>query len=236
MRALGLERHADQGVVVLAADLPYVTAEDVRELVALARPLALAAAPTAPRMQSPPGRPSAFGPSYGPGSAARHGGRLRRAGIENDIDTPGDLGLAQRSYAAGDPARRRRRRCALRARPARQPPAASVTIVGNVGDDLEHWGLHVSPDLDTVLYTLRGRSTRAGLGRGGRHARGDGSGRRLGGADWFILGDRDIGLHLVRSERLRAGEPLSAITADFAAARPPGQLIPATDDRLRTAS
>ena len=57
----------------------------------------------------------------------------------------------------------------------------------------------------------------------------------LGGVDWFILGDRDIGLHLVRSERLRAGEPLSAITADFArryglAAR----LLPASDDRLRT--
>ena len=57
----------------------------------------------------------------------------------------------------------------------------------------------------------------------------------LGGVDWFILGDRDIGLHLVRSERLRAGEPLSAITADFARRSACGAaLLPATDDRLRT--
>ena len=57
----------------------------------------------------------------------------------------------------------------------------------------------------------------------------------LGGSDWFILGDRDIGLHLVRSERLRAGEPLSAVTADFARRYGLGaRLLPASDDRLRT--
>jgi LPPG:FO 2-phospho-L-lactate transferase len=57
----------------------------------------------------------------------------------------------------------------------------------------------------------------------------------LGGSDWFVLGDRDIGLHLVRSERLRAGEPLSAISADFARRYGLGaRLLPASDDRLRT--
>ena len=115
-------------------------------------------------------------------------------------------------------------------------PAADVTIVGNVGDDLEHWGLSISPDLDTLLYTLTGRiHPEQGWGVAGDTREAMGVVAELGGVDWFILGDRDIGLHLVRSERLRAGEPLSSVTADFArryglAAR----LLPATDDRLRT--
>ena len=115
-------------------------------------------------------------------------------------------------------------------------PAEDVTIVGNVGDDLEHWGLSISPDLDTLLYTLTGRiHPEQGWGVAGDTREAMGVVAGLGGVDWFILGDRDIGLHLVRSERLRAGEPLSTVTADFAhhyglAAR----LLPATDDRLRT--
>ena len=115
-------------------------------------------------------------------------------------------------------------------------PAEDVTIVGNVGDDLEHWGLSISPDLDTLLYTLTGRiHPEQGWGVAGDTREAMGVVAELGGVDWFILGDRDIGLHLVRSERLRAGEPLSSVTADFArryglAAR----LLPATDDRLRT--
>ena len=115
-------------------------------------------------------------------------------------------------------------------------PPADVTIVGNVGDDLEHWGLSISPDLDTLLYTLTGRvHPEQGWGVAGDTREAMAVVAELGGVDWFILGDRDIGLHLVRSERLRAGEPLSAVTADFArryglAAR----LLPASDDRLRT--
>lgn len=115
-------------------------------------------------------------------------------------------------------------------------PPADVTIVGNVGDDLEHWGLSISPDLDTLLYTLTGR-VHAGQGWG---VAGDTRAAmavvaELGGVDWFILGDRDIGLHLVRSERLRAGEPLSSVTADFARRYGLGaRLLPASDDRLRT--
>jgi LPPG:FO 2-phospho-L-lactate transferase len=113
---------------------------------------------------------------------------------------------------------------------------AGVTILGNVGDDVELLGLHVSPDLDTVLYTLSGRIDPVnGWGVAGDTREAQGVASRLGGADWFVLGDRDIGLHLVRSERLRAGEPLSAITADFV--RRLGlvvALLPATDDPLRT--
>jgi 2-phospho-L-lactate/phosphoenolpyruvate guanylyltransferase len=94
--ALALERHAGAtGIAVLAADLPDVTADDVRTLVANANPLALVAAPDGTTNAIAACPPSAFRPSYGPGSAARHGGtRLRLAGMERDIDSPDDLGLA----------------------------------------------------------------------------------------------------------------------------------------------
>jgi LPPG:FO 2-phospho-L-lactate transferase len=113
---------------------------------------------------------------------------------------------------------------------------ASVTVVGNVGDDVELLGLHISPDLDTVLYTLADRIDPVnGWGVAGDTREAMTAAAELGGADWFILGDRDIGLHLVRSERLRAGEPLSAITADLAARLGLAiRLLPASDDRLRT--
>ena len=113
---------------------------------------------------------------------------------------------------------------------------ASVTIIGNVGDDVELLGLHVSPDLDTVLYTLSGRIDPVnGWGVAGDTREAQTVASELGGAGWFILGDRDIGLHLVRSERLRAGEPLSSITADLARRLGLGiRLLPATDDPLRT--
>jgi 2-phospho-L-lactate guanylyltransferase len=93
---LALERHASApGVVVLAADLPHVTAADVRELIAHAQPLALVAAADGTTNAIAASPPAAFRPSYGPGSAARHGGtRLRLVGIERDVDTPDDLGHA----------------------------------------------------------------------------------------------------------------------------------------------
>ena len=111
-----------------------------------------------------------------------------------------------------------------------------VTAIGNVGDDLEILGLDVSPDLDTVLYTLAGLLDE-GRGWGVR----DESyavlrqAERLGASGWFTLGDRDIGLHLVRTERLRLGEPLSSVMHDLARALGVAvRLLPATDDRLRT--
>jgi 2-phospho-L-lactate/phosphoenolpyruvate guanylyltransferase len=90
---LGLEHLARaEAVVAIAADLPYVTGEDVRELLELARPLVVAAAPDGTTNAVAARPPSALVPSYGPGSAARHGGLLvRRPRLEKDIDTPDDL-------------------------------------------------------------------------------------------------------------------------------------------------
>src|SRR3954452_12769823 len=115
-------------------------------------------------------------------------------------------------------------------------PPADIVVVGNVGDDVEPHGLHVSPDLDTVLYTLtgwidedKGWGVRADSDRALERA------RDLGADAWFWLGDLDIGLHLARTEALRRGEPLSAVTARLAERLGlPLRLIPATDDRLRT--
>jgi LPPG:FO 2-phospho-L-lactate transferase len=113
---------------------------------------------------------------------------------------------------------------------------ADITVIGNVGDDLEVCGLHVSPDLDTLLYTLAGLAdSERGWGRADETWNALGAMRELGREGWFQLGDRDIGLHLVRTEALRSGEPLSAVTARLA--RTVGlslMLLPATDDRLRT--
>jgi len=112
----------------------------------------------------------------------------------------------------------------------------SLTIVGNVGDDVEVFGLHVSPDLDTILYTLTGRlDEERGWGRSDESWNALEEAGRLGADTWFQLGDRDLGLHLVRTEKLRRGEPLSSVTRELATAFGLGPaLLPATDDRLRT--
>ena len=113
---------------------------------------------------------------------------------------------------------------------------AAVTVIGNVGDDLEVLGLHVSPDLDSVLYALAGvGDERRGWGRAGETWRALETLESLGGESWFRLGDRDLGLHLVRTEALRRGEPLSAITSRLTEALGvEAEVLPATDDRLRT--
>jgi LPPG:FO 2-phospho-L-lactate transferase len=116
-------------------------------------------------------------------------------------------------------------------------PPRSVTVVGNVGDDAEVLGLHVSPDLDSLVYTLGNvHDAKRGWGRRGETWNALGTARRLGDDEtWFQLGDLDIGLHLVRTKALRAGEPLSSVTARVAAAFGLElTLLPATDDRLRT--
>ena len=111
-----------------------------------------------------------------------------------------------------------------------------VTVIGNVGDDVEVLGLHVSPDLDSILYALAGVvDERRGWGRSGETWHALETVGALGGEDWFALGDLDLGLHLVRTQALRAGEPLSAVTARLAQALGVATtLLPATDDRLRT--
>ena len=114
--------------------------------------------------------------------------------------------------------------------------AAATTAIGNVGDDVEVLGLHVSPDLDSILYALAGLADdERGWGRAGETWRALETVRELGGEAWFALGDLDLGLHLVRTQALRAGEALSTVTARLAAAfGVETRLLPATDDRLRT--
>ena len=112
----------------------------------------------------------------------------------------------------------------------------NVSIIGNVGDDVEILGLHVSPDLDSILYALAGVSDEErGWGRADETWNALETAAELGGDAWFRLGDRDLGLHLVRTQQLRTGLPLSAVTAQLAAAFGLRcALLPATDDPLRT--
>jgi LPPG:FO 2-phospho-L-lactate transferase len=115
-------------------------------------------------------------------------------------------------------------------------PAEELLIIANTGDDFEHLGLHVSPDIDTLTYSLASLDNQE-LGWGRRdeswafmEALG-----ALGGATWFRLGDRDLATHVERTRRLRAGDSLSAITADFARRLGVGpRLLPMSDDPVRT--
>jgi LPPG:FO 2-phospho-L-lactate transferase len=111
-----------------------------------------------------------------------------------------------------------------------------LTVVGNVGDDLEILGLHVSPDLDSLLYTLSGLiDAERGWGRADETWNALESAASFGGEDWFRLGDRDIGLHLVRTRALREGVSLSDLTARLTShAGVASTIIPATDDPVRT--
>jgi len=115
-------------------------------------------------------------------------------------------------------------------------PPAEITAVVNVGDDLDLHGLHISPDLDTVTYSLAGMDNRdTGWGVDGESWAVMDELARLGGEDWFRLGDRDLATHLFRTGRLRAGAPLSAVTAEVCRRRGVGvRLLPVTDDPLRT--
>lgn len=115
-------------------------------------------------------------------------------------------------------------------------PQDSLSLILNTGDDFRHLGLHISPDIDTALYTLGGIHNRE-LGWGREHE----SWRcmealdTLGGETWFRLGDTDLATHILRTQRLAAGESLSAITADFAhrlGIR--ARLLPMSDDAVRT--
>jgi LPPG:FO 2-phospho-L-lactate transferase len=113
---------------------------------------------------------------------------------------------------------------------------AGVTAVVNVGDDLEVLGLAVSPDLDSVVYALAGLADdERGWGRADETWNALATVEVVGGEGWFRLGDRDLGLHLVRTQALRQGEALSAVTARLTAAlglEP--TILPATDEPLRT--
>ncbi|MFC3173926.1 2-phospho-L-lactate transferase [Novosphingobium bradum] len=111
-----------------------------------------------------------------------------------------------------------------------------LTVVVNVGDDFDHLGLRICPDLDTVTYTLANLNNRElGWGQVGETWSFMDALGKLGGPAWFNLGDRDLATHVLRTHRLAAGEPLSAIVADFAKARGIAQaILPVTDDPVRT--
>jgi len=113
---------------------------------------------------------------------------------------------------------------------------AGVAAIVNVGDDLEVLGLSVSPDLDGVLYALAGLADEErGWGRADETWNALATVESLGGEAWFRLGDRDLGLHLVRTQSLRDGDSLSAVTARLAAALGlETTILPATDEPLRT--
>ena len=115
-------------------------------------------------------------------------------------------------------------------------PAEDVTAVVNTADDVELHGLHVSPDLDTVTYTLAGAiNPETGWGLVDETWQAMDTLRRYGGITWFNLGDRDLGTHLYRTQRLTEGAPLSEVTAEIVRGWELGlSVLPVTDDRLRT--
>jgi LPPG:FO 2-phospho-L-lactate transferase len=111
-----------------------------------------------------------------------------------------------------------------------------VTAIVNTGDDFTHLGLAISPDIDTLLYTLSGKANpMQGWGRAEETWGFMDAVRSLGGEDWFALGDGDLALHVLRTARLGKGEALSTIIADFAAAwRIPARILPMSDDAVTT--
>ena len=116
-------------------------------------------------------------------------------------------------------------------------PRAQITVIGNTGDDISLFGLHVSPDLDTVMYTLGG-----GISEEQGWCRDQETFTVLAelaaygaGPDWFSLGDRDIATHIARTKMLNEGLPLSAVTRQLCERWQPGvTLLPMSDDRVET--
>jgi LPPG:FO 2-phospho-L-lactate transferase len=115
-------------------------------------------------------------------------------------------------------------------------PAEDVTAIVNVGDDIVLHGLHISPDLDTVTYTLAGAiNPETGWGLAGETWQAMNTLEQYGGEAWFRLGDRDLGTHLYRTQRLQSGATLSQVTAEIGAAWDLGlRLLPVSDDPVRT--
>jgi LPPG:FO 2-phospho-L-lactate transferase len=115
-------------------------------------------------------------------------------------------------------------------------PPEQLIVVANTGDDFEHLGLSVSPDLDTLMYTLAGVSDPdKGWGRKDETWTFMAALAALGGETWFQLGDGDLATHIERTRRLAAGETLSRITEDFCRRLGIGaRILPMSDDRVRT--
>ena len=115
-------------------------------------------------------------------------------------------------------------------------PPEKLSIVVNTGDDFEHMGFTICPDLDTVMYTLAGvNNAKLGWGRHGETWNFFNEIKGLGGEDWFQLGDRDLAVHVLRREALLRGEPLSKVTRDLAARFGVRHaLLPMSDTPVRT--
>lgn len=113
---------------------------------------------------------------------------------------------------------------------------AGITAVVNTGDDMVLHGLHISPDIDTVTYTLAGLDNReTGWGLAGETWAVMAALEELGGQSWFRLGDRDLATHLYRTQRLAEGVPLSQVTGELAEARGVRvRVVPMSDDPVRT--
>ena len=133
---------------------------------------------------------------------------------------------------------RRHRRRPFPARSAARRPRRQITVIGNTGDDINLFGLRVCPDLDTVMYTLGGGiNEEQGWGRADETFTSSrrSSRRTASSPQWFGLGDRDFATHIVRTQMLDAGYPLSAVTEALCARWQPGvRLLPMTDDRVET--
>lgn len=115
-------------------------------------------------------------------------------------------------------------------------PPEALTVAVNTADDFEHLGLSISPDLDTVMYTLAGvANPETGWGRCDESWSAMAALEQLGGETWFRLGDKDLATHIERTRRLRAGESLSAVTHILAARLGVrSAIVPMTDDPVRT--
>lgn len=115
-------------------------------------------------------------------------------------------------------------------------PPEDLTVIVNTGDDFEHYGLYICPDLDTVCYTLAGLANpETGWGRVNESWNVIENAKKLGGPGWFNLGDRDLGTHLERTRRLRAGASLSQVTRDFCEAwGVKHTVLPMSDQPVRT--
>jgi len=115
-------------------------------------------------------------------------------------------------------------------------PPNDLTVIVNTGDDFEHYGLSICPDLDTVCYTLAGMANPdTGWGRLDETWHVMENASRLGGPGWFQLGDRDLGTHIERTRRLKEGQTLTQITYDFCQAWGIDQrILPMSDQPVRT--
>ena len=115
-------------------------------------------------------------------------------------------------------------------------PPEDLTVIVNTGDDFEHYGLYICPDLDTVCYTLAGiANPETGWGRASETWNVIENASKLGGPDWFRLGDQDLGTHLERTRRLKEGQALTQITRDFCKAwGVKYTILPMSDQPVRT--